>query len=297
MRDDIVHLAGDAGPLGRRGDLTLLIAFDQQLTRAVDHRLDVALAATDVHADQRADQGQGELTCDAVHRRHPRGGADELEQNGQDGHRSHADAERDPGGARRAVHGDRVARHEQHGPAGRLQHDEVADRERIRSDARDDGPLPAAQQQGAGEQDEHGERDVRDDRLRRRSASAGVVDEYCRRGCGEEQADQGDQHIGQHRMACPEPTDDAGGTRQPQRLLIERSVAAAAGHGSDSTRHVCAARPRLRACRRRPMPRASYRPRHRRDPSHPAEGSRSAPRTSAGDRPPRRSTPSPRRRR
>ena len=52
MRDHVVHLAGDAGALGRRRELCLLIAFAGQLGREIDEGSEVSAPTADRLADQ-----------------------------------------------------------------------------------------------------------------------------------------------------------------------------------------------------------------------------------------------------
>ena len=54
--DDVVHLAGDAGALGRRGQLRLLVALDERLPGPVDQGLEVAAPVADVDTDEGADE-------------------------------------------------------------------------------------------------------------------------------------------------------------------------------------------------------------------------------------------------
>ncbi len=75
-----MHLACDPGALGGCRELSLLVAFDQELAGTADHRLDVALAAADVHADEGSDEGEDELTEDAVQRDLECDGSGQLEE-------------------------------------------------------------------------------------------------------------------------------------------------------------------------------------------------------------------------
>ena len=55
MADDVVHLPGDPGAFGGRGELGLLVAFDLELLGAFDEGR-VVLAGADRDAEERDDR-------------------------------------------------------------------------------------------------------------------------------------------------------------------------------------------------------------------------------------------------
>ncbi|MEH3089074.1 MAG: hypothetical protein PGN24_05520 [Microbacterium arborescens] len=246
MRDDVVQLAGDAVAFGGGRELSVLVPLDDELLGAFDQRRDVPLPVSDVRSDEGSERGHDGLADDRV--QCDRRGDHAGEAQGQRGRAqgSERDAHPDDAGPVAPVDGEGVARDADQRAAHRDRGEEVGVSDDGGADEERDGEPAPEHHPAAAEDDRHD-----DDRggVRPQGGESGLrpgaVAEGRRRDQGEQEADDRDERVGEDRMPRPEPSEDAGGTRQPQ-LVVVRRAAAARWRGRQLRRHVCEGPPSRR---------------------------------------------------
>jgi hypothetical protein len=228
VRDDVVHLAGDASALLADSETGALVALAGEVRGTIDERLLVAAAPADRDADEGRDREHhgclNDVARDAGHERVVGVRAREQQVDLKPGEpESGRDAEAEPGGARRSENGDRVE-----GDPGRedpARHPEVGEEpEQRREHEQEEGALPP----GEGEAEADGGPD----------GCRGDVPGVARDGHHEEdepgqpRGDDSDERVDGARMPVEEAPEEAGRARERERRARIRG---GSGHGVGGT--------------------------------------------------------------